>query len=158
MSDVKYSWQKANQQYEAAKHFLNVTFPSLQDPKLFIAIINNIFSSLEAGIETILAHEHQQGLVPKIEGEFSEKLQLFRNNSLERNNIAHDYLHLMVDLKKVIEAHKKSPIEFRRKGAFVICDEGYESRSLTITDIKAHLAKAEDFLNVVEAITTETNK
>ena len=116
------SWERAVQQYEAANHFLNVTFPSLQDPKLFMGIINNIFSSLEAGMDTIIIHQNK--LVPK---KFSEKLEILRYM------VPHDYLNLMLNLKTVIEYHKKSPIEFRRRGAFVICDKEYEVRSLKVS-------------------------
>ena len=50
------SWKRATEQFYAAEHFLNVTYHSLQEPKLFIGIIYNIFSSLEAGMDTILSH------------------------------------------------------------------------------------------------------
>lgn len=154
---VHASWKKAVKHYDAAEYFLNVTYPSLKDPILFIGIITNIFSSMEAAMDSVLIHGQNQGMVPKGATTFLEKLRLFRSRSAPQHSIPHEYLHRMADLKNVLDFHKKSPIEFRRKGTFVICAQEYEVQSLTVTDIRSHLTKAQEFLKLVEGI-IENNK
>ncbi|MDP3734224.1 MAG: hypothetical protein Q8R37_03265 [Nanoarchaeota archaeon] len=149
---VQSSWKKAVKHYDAAEYFLNVTYPSLKDPILFIGIITNIFSSLEAAMDSVLIHGQNQGMVPKGATTFLEKLRVFRSRSAQQHAIPHEYLHLMADIKNVLDFHKKSPIEFRRKGTFFICAKEYEIQSLTITDIRSHLYKAQEFLKLVEVI------
>lgn len=149
---VQASWKKAVKHYDAAEYFLNVTFPSLKDPILFIGIITNIFSSLEAAMDSVLLHGQNQGMVPKGATTFLEKLRIFRSRSVQQHDIPHEYLHLMTDIKNVLDVHKRSPIEFRRKGTFVICAKEYEVQSLTITDMRSYLFKAQEFLKLVECI------
>lgn len=151
---------QAQQQYDGAFHLLNVTFPSIKDPKLFLGVINNIFTSLEKSMEAILTHEQQKCLVPNVPLTFLEKFRVFRDNSLERNEIPHVYLNLMTEMKSVIELHKKSPIEFRRGGGFVICNHNYEVRALSFRDLQQHLSKTQEFLKIAQKIvnSTESNK
>ena len=144
--------EKARQQYEAAFHLLHVTFPLVKDSKLLLGVVNNIFSSLEYSMSAILNYERQLHLVPHYFDNFQSKLNLFRYKSVRRNNIPMETVNLMMELKALLELHKKSPMEFQRGGRLVICSQDYHLRTLSIKDLHVHLARAKELLNQADNI------
>ena len=52
------SLDRAQQQYETAFHLLNVTFRSLQDPKLLLGVVYNLSRAVEFALDVLLAEEH----------------------------------------------------------------------------------------------------
>lgn len=152
--------EKASQQYEVAFHLLHVTFPLVKDPKLLLGIVHNIFSSLEYSMSAILEYEKQLQLVPNYLDNFQSKLNLFRLKSMRRNNVPMETVNLMLELRDLLELHKRSPMEFQRGNRLVICSRDYRLRTLSIRDLQAHLGKAKELLDQTEKILkiTESNK
>ena len=152
MSDYLVHRDKSLQQYEIAFHLLQVTFPLVKDPKLLIGIINNLFASLEHSLDTILNYEKQLMLVSTCSGDFTSKFNLFRSKSVLRNKIPADYVNLIIDLREILEMHKKSPMEFQRGNRLVICTKDYRLKMISLKDIKSYLDRTKSFLNLVDFI------
>ncbi|MFH1276403.1 MAG: hypothetical protein ABIH82_04800 [Candidatus Woesearchaeota archaeon] len=144
------SRSKALQQYETAYHLLNVTFPLIKDPKLLIGVMQNILATLEFSIDTILEYEKQLRLVPNYEFQFQSKFNMFRYKSAKRNKIPQELINLIVDLKEILEMHKKSPMAFQRGNKFVICTHDYRLHTISIDDIKQYLIKTNQFLSLTD--------
>jgi flagellar biosynthesis chaperone FliJ len=144
--------EKAKFQYDAAFHLLTVTYPLIKDPKLLLGIISNLFTSMESAMSAILSYERQLRLVPNYYQEFQSKFNIFRYKSVKRNKIPQDHVNLMMDLKEIIDLHKKSPIEFKRQDRFVICGKDYTLRQIQAQDIRIYLDKNKAFLNVADRI------
>ena len=50
------SFQKSEQQLISAKYLLDVTYRTIQDPKLLIGVITNLVSSLEHALTALLTY------------------------------------------------------------------------------------------------------
>lgn len=145
---------KAIQQYEGARHLLNVTYPMVKDPKLLLGVINNINSSLEYSIEAILTYERQLRLVPVYHDDFQSKFNIFRYKSVRRNKIPSELVNLVIDIKEILALHKKSPMEFKRGNRFVICTKDYRLKTISLHDLKKYLEQNKEFLNLMGKITS----
>src|SRR3989344_7866280 len=143
---------KALQQYEIAYHLLNVTFPLVKDPKLLVGVMQNIFNSLEFGVEAILDYEKQLGLVPDYHFKMQSKLDLFKLKSAKRHNIPQPLIDVIFYLHNALEMHKKSPMAFQRGNKFVVCTHDYQMQTISIDDIKDYLEKNRKFLSITDTI------
>ena len=141
--------KKAIQQYDAAFHLLNVTFPLVKDPKLLMGVINNISTSLEYCMDTILAYERRLRLVPNCSDTFQSKFNLFRYKCVRRNGIPQELVNLMIDLRELIDLHRKSPMEFQRGNRYVLATRDYKLKVLSIKDIKNYVEMNKQFLNIL---------
>ena len=146
------SREKAIQQYEAAWHLLNVTFPSVKDPHLLLGIIGNLAVSLEHAMDAILAFERELQLVPAYSNDFQNKFNTFRSKSMRRNNIAPEYLDLMLELRGIMESHQKSPIEFQRHDRFVVASKDYQLQFVTSKVVRDYANQAKSFLHAMEMV------
>lgn len=152
-TDYPLAKEKARQQYDAAFHLLNVTYPLVQDQKMLIGIVHNLFSSLESSMDAILAYERQLRLIPAYPENFQSKFNLFRLKSVRRNQIPPQFVNLLKELNEMIRLHKESPMEFQRGSKFVICNGSYRMKSITVADLKSHLNLTKEFLELTEKIT-----
>ena len=142
----------ATQKYEGARHLLNVTFPTVKDPKLLLGVIDNLVGSLEHSIEAILIYERLLRFVPVYSNDPKSQFNLFRSKSMRRNNISPEYVNLYLDLKEILELHKKSPMAFQRGNKFVICNKDYMLKTLSINDIRKYLEQTKEFLAITEKV------
>ena len=154
MSEVDYlqARSKALQQYDAAFHLLNVTFPLVNDPKLLIGVVHNIFSSMEASMGAIMAYERKLHLIPPYYDNFESKFNLFRHKTVPRNNISSQLVESLGKLKELLDLHKKSPMEFQRGQKFVICTKEFQMQSLTFQEIRNYLYQSKEFIHLMEQI------
>ena len=142
----------ATQKYEGARHLLNVTFPTVKDPKLLLGVIDNLVCSMEHSIEAILIYERLLRFVPVYSNDPKSQFNMFRQKSMHRNNISPEYVNLYLELKDILELHKKSPMAFQRGNKFVICNKDYMLKTLSINDIKDFLAQTKEFLDISEKV------
>jgi hypothetical protein len=77
---------------------------------------------------------------------FTEKMEVFRRKIATKYNLNHDILSFIVDLKKTLDEHKKSSVEFTKKETFVISDNDYNLTTLKIEDVKKTLTNAKHYV------------
>lgn len=152
------SRNKAEHQYDAAFHLLNVTFPLVKDPKLLMGVIQNISASMEHVMDAILAYELQLRLVPNYGDTFQSKFNLFRYKSVRRHDIPSSHITQMMDLNDLIQLHKKCPVEFQRGNKYVLATKDYKLQVVSIKDIKEYLRNAKEFFDRMEQITKINRK
>ncbi len=143
---------KAKQQYDAAFHLLKVTFPLVKDPKLLLGVVHNLFASMEATMDAILAYERQLRYIPSYQEDFQSRFNLFRLRCLKRNNIPTEYPMLMQELQEILALHKKSPMEFQRGNSLVICDRNYLLKTISLRELQQYVEQAKGFLDTTERI------
>ena len=153
--DILTAKDNATQKYEGARHLLNVTFPMIKDPKLLLGVINNLSASLESSMDAILAYERLLRLVPVYNNNYESKFNLFRMKSIRRNNIPPAAIHLMSELRYIIDLHKKSPMEFQRGNRFVICNKDYQLKVISIKDLQQYLYTTKDMLDLTHKIVSK---
>jgi len=147
------SLETAKFKYDSAFHLLNVTYPMVEDPKLFLGVINNLRLSLEAGMDAILQYERQLHLVPHyVETDFQSKFNLFRSKSVKRNNIPQKFVDLMMHLQQLEEQYKQSSVSFQRGNRYLIATKNYEIQSLSLKELRNHLNATKEFLAFVPGL------
>ena len=146
------SLKKARLQYDAAHHLLHVTYPLVKDPKLLMGIVNNIFFSMEAGMDAILKYGRELRLVPKTADNFTSKFNIFRHKSVRLHKIPASQVQTISIAKNMIEAHKRSPVEFQRGDRFVICNESYNMQTVSAKDLRGFLDETKAFLELIEGV------
>ncbi len=149
---------EAKKKIELADHMLFVTFPLVKDSKLLLAVMENVFLAHTHTMGYLLYYERMMKRVGPFFDTFESKYRLFSEKSVPSYGIDEDYLKLVRDVKEILTAHKRSPMEFSRKDQFVICSDDYELRVLKSDEIKEILSKTKGFFNKVDSLVKELEK
>lgn len=145
----------AKKKVHIADHMLTQTYPLIKDPKLLLAIIENVFLALTNAIGSVLYYERLFKRIPPFQDNFSSKFNMFRARCVEKYKINKDYVGMIRDVKDIILQHKKSPVEFSRKDSFVICSEDYKMKVISIEQIKSYLDKTKLFIQEASYIVSK---
>ncbi len=147
------SLETAKFKYDAAFHLLNVTYTVVEDPKLFLGVINNLNAALESSMDALLQYERQLHLVPHyVETDFQSKLNVFRSKTVRRNNIPQKFIDLMLRLRELEEQYKQSSVSFQRGNRYLIATRNYEIKSLSLKELREYLNATKEFLALVPTL------
>ena len=144
---------KAVKNAKVADHMAHVTYPLFNDPKILLAITENIFLALSSGMSALLKQERDRKNLPAYPENFDYKYKLFKEKVAKKYGIDSVHVNLISDVKTIVHKHKESPVEFTRKDRFVICDNDYAMKTLTIQQIKQYVAWTKSFVSKIEGIT-----
>jgi len=130
---------KARQNIRVADHMLTMTFPLVKDPKLLLAVLENIYGALENAITCVLAYEYLFKRIPSYGGTFDNKFTTFKQQVVPRYALAPESVRFISIIQELYKEHKESSVEFTRKEAYVMSKEDYKLKTLTEKDLKAHM-------------------
>lgn len=146
---------KAARNIKIADHMLTQTYPLVKDPKLLVSVIENIFLSLTNSMAALLYFEKACKNVPPFHDNFESKYNLFKLKLVDKHNISRDYIKFIEDMRDIVVAHKKSSMEFSRKGSFVMCSDSYSMKALAPNGMRAFVSKAKSFNEEINRIIKE---
>ena len=144
--------KKALKNLYIADHILTMTYPLIQDPKLLLAVCENIFLGLTNSIASLLYFERLYKRIPPFHDNFESKYNMFKMRCVERFNISKEYLKFILEIKEIIYENKKSPVTFSKKNKFVICSDNYKLKTLSLEELKQYLEKAKLFIHEICSI------
>lgn len=145
--------EKAIKNIKVADHMLTQTYPLVKDPKLLLAVMENIFLSLTNSIAAILYYERIFKRIPPFMDNFESKFNMFKIKVAGKYNFTPEDLNFILSVKNIIISHKKSPVEFTRKDVFVICNGNYKMQTISFEEIKKYLSKTKEFVrNMTEIV------
>jgi hypothetical protein len=139
---------EAARKLRVADHMLTMTYPLVKDPKLLIAVLENVYQGMDATMGSMLLRERQAKRIPLYSDSAEGRLMAFRKHLGQK--VPGTVLRTISEIRETIHEHKKSPVEFSRAGKFVICSEGYRVRTLSSDDLKRHIIVAKDFLRMIQ--------
>ncbi|MCH8329482.1 MAG: hypothetical protein IIB81_03760 [Nanoarchaeota archaeon] len=145
----------ANKKLQLADHILTMTYPLVKDPHLLLSSIENLFLAFSYGMGSVLHYERIFKRVPPFSDNFASKFELFRDKCAKKYDIDSEYLKIIKDLRDIIIAHKKSPMEFSRNERFVICNGDYRTRIISPNEVKSYVQKAKLFIKNVSTIVSK---
>jgi|TARA_B100000315_G_C14356834_1_gene486582 hypothetical protein len=145
----------AKKKLQLADHILTMTYPVVKDSRLLLSSMENLFLSFSYGMSSILHYDRIFKRIPPFPDNFTSKLELFQYKCAKRYNIDDEYSKILKDLKEIIVAHKKSPIEFSRNKNFVICNGDYRMRTISSKEVKSYIEKAKLFIKDVSTIVSK---
>lgn len=152
MEDYRKYREEAKKNIAVADHMLFVTYPLIKDPKLLLAIMENIFLTLTNSMRYLLYYERRFKRVPSFFDTFESKYRIFAEKIVPSYNLDEDVLTFLRRVKNILVAHKRSPIEFSRKDQFVICSDDYKLEVLGIKDLKHFLDRTKQFYTTMDKI------
>jgi len=152
MEDPTLTVKRAIKFLKIADHMLTQTYPLVNDPKLLIVIMENVFLSLSNGMTSILELESLKSRQQDYKDDFASKYKLFLSKFSKKYDISKEDLSFIGDVYQIIEEHKKSPVEFVRKDTFVICSQNYRISTIKLKKMSEFIKKAKTFINKVDGI------
>jgi hypothetical protein len=145
--------EDAKKRVHIADHILTQRHLLLEDPKLLLTVLNNMFLALTNAMSAVLYYERVFKKIPIFQETFESKYNMFQLKIVPKYNIDKKFVQLIKEIKDLLANHKKSPIEFKRKGKLVICDENYGMETITYDHIRNYLAYTKKFIELTDNIT-----
>src|SRR3990167_5717520 len=145
----------AGKKLKIADYILTMTYPLVKDPKLLLSVAENLFLAYSYSISSLLHYERLFKRIPPFPEDFSSKLGMFADRCVGKYGIDSENIKVIRDLKEIIIAHKKSPVEFSRKDSFVICDGNYTFTTISSSTVKGYVEKAKLFIRKMSSIVKE---
>ncbi|MEA2036452.1 MAG: hypothetical protein U9O94_03020 [Nanoarchaeota archaeon] len=137
---------------QIADHMLTMTYPLVKDPKLLLNIMENTFLALTNSVGALLHYERTYKRVPQFQDTFASKFNIFKQKCTTRYNIDPKYILMMQDIKDIIVHHRKSPMEFTRNDALVICSDDYMMKTISVDKMKSYVLKSKTFVSSISHI------
>ena len=158
MEKFQQARETAKKSITIADHMLSVTYPLVKDPKLILAIMENIFLAYTNSMAAILYYDRLFKKIPPFNDTFESKFNIFKARCIERHGLDNNYLIDMQDIKNTLLEHKKSPIEFARKDKFVICSENYKMKTIDLNVLSEYINKAKVFIQEMDNIVSKNER
>ncbi len=155
MESVRSLAREANQFFNTADHLLYVTYPLINDTKLLMVIISNIYNSLFKGMQSIVRYDKIYKRIPPIGEDFFSVFEAFKTKCGPRYNFQREYTVLALDIRNIMHEREQSPIEFRRKENFVIASQDYKLRAINLNKVKDYLNATKSFINRLNEVITK---
>ena len=143
---------QSEEKLKIADHLIGTTYPLVREPKLLVSVIENISQSLDLAMASLLDYEKSFIKIPSYSEDFESRLEVFRRKVATKYGIENDVLNFIVDLRRILDGHKKSSVEFTRKEKIVITDNNFNMETLAIEDVKKKLLKAKAISNMMFSI------
>ncbi|NJL43818.1 MAG: hypothetical protein HC945_00625 [Nitrosarchaeum sp.] len=152
MEDVAGQLEAAKRALKVADHMLMVTYPLLKEMRLLLSITENLYKAMDAALQALVGKEREYRRIPYSGEGFEARLAVFRMHVMKKHGFMSEGADTLQWLHETLEERRRSPVEFERKGKFVMCSESYRMRTLSVDDLKKHMAVGKRFLAKVEAV------
>lgn len=138
--------REANRHFDIADHMLFTTYPLINDTKLILTIIDNLYNALIKGIDALIQHNYYYKRISWLPDNFDGKIEVFKQIS-GKFGFERETIMLIRNLKCLVEHREKSPIEFSRSGGHVIADRNYRLKIVSFDKAKKHCSEAKVFID-----------
>lgn len=138
--------KEADKAMKNADHLAYVTYPLVNDVKLIVTIVDNLNKALLLGVESLLQYEYLYKRISFIPKDLREKIEIFKTYCIPRYSIDRESVMLIMDISRIVEHRKNSPVEFVRSGKFVMCTSDYKMKVLNIDKVKEYTYQVKNFI------------
>jgi hypothetical protein len=146
--------QQARKYVKAADHMLTQTYLLLKDPKLFVAVIDDLSVACECSMSAVLHYDRVFKKIPPFHDNFESKFNMFKMKSAPMNSL-NEYVLLINELKSMSDKHKESAVEFPRKDSFIIAEDNFKLQTITKESAKSLVDRTKKFIAAMEQITAK---
>jgi hypothetical protein len=158
MEKFQESRQNALKYLKTADHMVSVTYNVIKDTKLLVAILENLNLALQETMNSILYYDRMFKKIPPYQDTFESSYNMFRLKCARHYNLDSEYITTIAEVKEMLDEHRKAPVEFIKNDKFVICNESYRMKALSIIDIKKYVARAKLFIQEANIITSKNEE
>ena len=144
--------KEANRALDTADHLAYVTYPIVNELKLLVTITENLYLAMVYAMEAMLQYDYLYKRISFLPHDFNSKYDMFKRIA-QKYNMNRLQIALLLDLRSLLESHKKSPIVFTRNDKIVICSDAYKTmKTLNIDKVKEYLNTTKLFMRRVNEI------
>jgi len=150
VENFQLSLEKAKKTLDAADRLIYMIYPIIKENRLFIKILEELYSSLIDLIKAILQYEYIYKRI-KLYADAETNFETF-TECASRYNIPREEIS---DVRKVFflfEKHKRCPMEFVRKDNFVMLSDNLGIETINLNTLKHYLSTAKDILHKAEEV------
>lgn len=158
MEQFQFLRDKAVEKVRVADHMLFMTYPVVKDPKLLLAVVENVFAGLDFGVAAVLHHQKLFKQIPPFQETFTSRFEMFRRTVIPQLGLSPNYVKLISDVRILISAHKKSPISFVKNDKYVICSPKYDIKAIDVGLVKRYIFEAKIFVDHVSKIVSKNER
>ncbi len=126
---------------------VGTTYSLVKEPKLLVSVIDNLFQALDLTVTALLEYEKHFKFISTYDKTFEGKMDMFRRKIVTKYGIKNEIIPFILNIKKTLDEHKKSIVEFRKKDIYVISDNDYNLTTLKIEDVKKTLTKTKNYID-----------
>jgi hypothetical protein len=141
---------KAIRHADVADHLLQVTIPVIHDPKILLTVLDNLHESMLAAIDALLSYEVLFKRINVYGEAEEERLRMFKHVAL-KHEFDPKYGRAIEQLRELVQEHKKSPMEFGRKGELAIMTEQGVT-TLSSEELKKYVPLARTFITEIDKV------
>lgn len=136
----------SNKHFDIADHMLSVTYPLVNDTKLILTIIDNLYSALIYGVDALIDYNYYYKKISSHPTNIDSKIEMFKLIAL-KNGFDRKSFVLIKDLKSLVEHRKNSPMEFSRSGSHVLADRNYRLKMVNLSNTKKYVEEVKVFID-----------
>ena len=129
-----------------ADHMTYVTYPLVNEKRLFIKILEEIYKTVLNGIKTIINYEEIPKITDSLLSDSDYITYFFSKDYQKKYNLTNLQMKGLREIIGINEKHKKSSVEFVKKDKMVIMTDNLKVEALNIRLIKEHLLLIKEFL------------
>ncbi len=145
MAGVDAALERAQRSISVAEHLLTQTYPVVRDPRLLPAVLHHVYASVAASLEAGVLVALERKTLVRMPRSFEGRVRAFtREFSVEK-----PVLRFLRELQETVREHERSPVEFARRGSFVMCDESYRLRTLREETMKQYCRHARTIQRII---------
>lgn len=145
--------KEANRYFKTADHLVYVTYPLVKDHRLMITALENLYIAMRYAMDAVIYYDRLYKRIGPVPENFESRYEVFKMKCAPRYKIANEFVVMFKQLKRFIDEHKNSPVEFVRNNKVVICSQGYESvKMVDINLLKSYVVNVREFMRVVNSI------
>ena len=152
MEDIQVLVKEANKAFNTADHLVYVTYPLVNDVKLLLTVIDNLYLALNYGMEALLQYDKMYKRITNLPIKYDDRLVIFKTKVANRYNIEREHIVLLMEINELRFMHQKSAMEFKRQNKYVISTENYKMKIIDIYKIKDYMEKAKGFIDKVNKV------
>jgi hypothetical protein len=138
-----------------ADHMLTVTYPVVNDPKLLIGILANVFQGCDDALTALLEYERMFKNIPPYPDNFEGKVHLFNTKIKEKYSFDDGFVNYLRSMRDILHEHKQSSIEFVKNNEFVMGDKEYKLTTISVNQLKELILKAKKYTHQILIITSK---
>ena len=146
MVNLKESYSSMLKHFNTADHLVFVTYPLVKDVKLLLQVVDSLYKSMVLMVDVLLVYERTYRRIGSYSDNYEQKLQIFRDYCVPRYGFSKEFFPLLDELRVLVEAHRSSPVEFKRDDMYIICNEDYQMRTISLEQVKGYVLNAKPFI------------
>jgi len=140
---------KASAMLQTADHLLYVTYPLVRDKRILLKILTEIYEAVFSAVNSILQYEYIYKRI-ELSKNPKENFIIFKEKCAPRFNISEEQTSRIVEIFRITEKHKQSPIEFLKGNKLIIMSDSVQTDAVTIEKMKEYLFLAKEIIKKAE--------